>query len=159
MKKIGIISIVLVILFGCGIKNKEIKYKFHKNDYYDKLEETKEWKDADTQTRMQLSQLSSEDLKLPTPELWTLVIEYPFITEVFSDNNLDTQLEIAKKNYNGIKELCERENAPEVLLEYYKEYLQEKDSIEKLVVEQLMNYEFNDELSKEEKTEWDKLMD
>lgn len=90
---------------------------------------TAEWNaETNTQVKVQLLQLGEIKTKLTTSELLTIVLEYPFLSDLYLANSMSTVVDDFATTFDGIKELLLRPDLVEHLLVMYQNLMNEKSS-------------------------------
>lgn len=123
-----IIALVLIlslnVIFASNNKsvNNIVYSETNYAKYYSELIESNEWKQVfKTRTeRVEAAQIPEEVLKkMNTDELIEAVIKYPLLCELYAYNEFRTGFEQVYDSYNGIRELLNRDDAGNKLINFY----------------------------------------
>ena len=87
--------------------------------YYDEIISKTDWDNMSRSERIAYCQLSKDTLnKISTNNLLNIVLDYPFIIDVYAFDNIDYGIDLVKNQYNGLEELLSRDDLDEVLLNH-----------------------------------------
>lgn len=83
--------------------------------------DSKEWNDLTVAQRWQAVNISEDQLnKMTTNELIEHCINFDFMWDIFNHPNYDVGLKFIIENHNGLRELLKRNDAGELILDFYK---------------------------------------
>ncbi len=90
-------------------------------DFYQDVLSQPEWETSTNRIeRGEMVQLPEDWLKsMDTDTLVEAVIEYPFFVDVYAFDDIQTGVDVMYDTFNGIRELAERSDAGEVILQKY----------------------------------------
>jgi hypothetical protein len=122
-------KIYVFVIFGliaCGLNAQVVTEKRVTWDYPVKPG-TEEWKQLEGyKAKVDVCQIPERLLtSLSTEELTDICLKYPLLGDIYSFNTLDESMEHLYRNFNGIRELFGRKDAPGELLKRYN--LKQKD--------------------------------
>ncbi|MGN0481622.1 MAG: hypothetical protein ACI4EV_08630 [Lachnospiraceae bacterium] len=125
--KIAMLTVgVLIIAVGLGIFVKNINAAEPKTAdnalyQYPIYPGTDEWASYDdVREKNKLLQLPEEVLSSTTSDLVKIVMEYPYLSDIFVFNSYRGGFNAVVNGFNGLKELIGREDAAKELLAYYE---------------------------------------
>jgi hypothetical protein len=131
-QKLNLLVLCLVILFsGCKKDGQEIsdfEYTSFPNENelswdYPTTPGSDEWKTFRSHDKiLEACQIPSTTLaKLPTEELFLICLKFPLLMDIGAFNIFADGYASYETNFNGIRELYQRSNAPSVIYSYYKQ--------------------------------------
>lgn len=90
-------------------------------DFYQDVLSQPEWKaSTNRMERGEMVQLPEDWLKrMDTDTLVEAVMEYPFFVDVYAFDDIQTGIDVMYDTFNGIRELSERPDAGEIILQKY----------------------------------------
>lgn len=103
-----------------------------------------QWAEYDARELTQMLQLPEELLnELTTEELVKVVVDYPYLSDMFYYNSFRAGFNAVSSSFNGLQELLRRRDAGTCLVEYYKniDFAQKADSKDAASVVRFANYD------------------
>lgn len=101
------------------------------------------WAEYSPQELTQMLQIPEDILaKLTTEELVKVVVDYPYLSDMFYYNTLKAGIDEISVSFNGLGELLKREDAGICLVEYYKniDFTKQVDLTEVKFLKKTLNY-------------------
>lgn len=126
IKKIFVIlNIFFITCFGMGVNTYAVYEKKSDNDFYYKITpEDSEWRDFKTTEEMyKACQIDTEILEnMSTEELAKAVADYPLMINIYAYDSMEQGVEAIRRQFDGIDELLERNEAIEGLCAYLEKF-------------------------------------
>ncbi len=115
MKKIVYFIFGFIILYSCISSNRVYAQQtFPSRD-------SKEWNDLTVAQRWQAVNLAEDQLKnMSTNDLIEHCVNFDFMWDIFNYPNYGIGLDVVIENHNGLRELLDRKDAGELMLDFYK---------------------------------------
>lgn len=94
---------------------------FNAVQFYEGVMSQPDWYNTESRiTRGEMLQLPEDVMEnMSTAVLLDAVLDYPFFSDVYAFNDLQVGVDILYQSFNGIRELSEREDLVQVILEKY----------------------------------------
>jgi len=138
-QKLNLLVLCLALLFsGCKKESQEIsdfEYTGFPNENelswdYPTMPGSDKWKTFQSHDEMlEACQIPSTILaNLSTEELFLICLKYPLLMNIGAFNFFNDGYAAYETNFNGIRELYQRSNAPSVIYSYYKQLKLEKNN-------------------------------